>query len=545
MKPDPHPTPAHEAAESPVGNQAPNPNLVTGDFLASFSYEIRNPINGIVGAVSLLQDTELTSEQDKYVRLALRSCEALWELVNDFTDLYRIEANEFTLVNLDFSPRRLVENAVRLMDIKALEKGLRIKSEFDPQIPNLINADPVRLRQILLGLASNAIKFTAAGEIVVTVKAAKAALPGELKLHFSVRDTGGGIPPEKLATLFDRKLPADPAAPRFYGGDGLGLFICKQLAERMGGAMGAASTPGVGSEFYFEVTARKSHSSISLKTSSASTYRHLAPLNSGSAGHPKRVLVVDDVVTNQLITCGILKKLGVGADVVQNGQEAVSAAVAHRYDLILMDLKMPVMDGYQATQLIRRAETGSQNPVVPIIALTAKATPEEKEKCLSHGLNDFLTKPIQLPDLVAALKKWLHSPTPEPRTTPPIPNEIQFLKKAVFNREALLARVAEDEDLAREIAGVFLRGLPGEISVLQGALARRDAGQIAFQAHTMKEAAANVSADAFANLMDHLEKAGKSGCFEDIERFSAVIDLLSSPLLAALKSYCRAQDNEK
>jgi len=369
-------------------------SIAKSQFLAVVSHEIRTPMNGILGTTELLLDTPLSPSQRQYARTAHRSATALLALIDDVLDLSRIEAGKLTLHVASVDLRALVRDAVDLMAATARDKPVRLGCTLPAALPERLECDAVRLRQLLVNLLHNAVKFTERGQVDLEV-----AILGEtadaLRLRFEVRDTGIGIAEGQLDAVFDAFMQADTSSTRRHGGSGLGLAIVKDLAELMGGHVGARSKPGEGSAFWFDVALRKS-----VGEPVAAPPPPLAD-GDGSA----HVLLAEDDLVNQMVLEEMLKKLGCVVDVVGDGDSASSVAARTRYDLIFMDCHMPRMDGYEATRRIREAEEAAGTRT-PIVALTADAWAGDRERCIAAGMDDYMTKPVSSAMLAQAVQRW-------------------------------------------------------------------------------------------------------------------------------------------
>jgi len=632
--------------------QAESASRAKSDFLANMSHEIRTPMNGVIGVSTLLANTPLSDTQKQYIEILQNSSRSLLAVIDDILDFSKIEVGKMELENVSFDLHRLLDGIIDMVTHNVNEKNLELICAVAPPTPNQLSGDPGRLRQILLNLVGNALKFTHQGEICISV-ACESETAGDVLLRFTVEDTGIGIPLEKQGMLFDCFTQADSTTTRKYGGTGLGLAISKALAELMGGEIGLKSDGENGSLFWFTARIRKQEnpdmelqftkdleglqvlvvddnetcrktlagwlehwgarvtqftdgtqalsvlreysrgecsvdiafidlpmgnmdsamlagelqtdrfypliktvlmtpfSDIEAKTCCSGftanlkkPFRHIDLLGTinalvrGSSTHAKpplstagdftdrvkrheHILLAEDNIINQQVVVGIMEKLGFHhLEVVGNGWEAIDALRKVRYQLVLMDIQMPELDGLEATRLIRSGKSGVLDPAIPIVALTAHAMKGDREQYLSFGMNGYITKPIDPLHLEQSLEMLL-SISGNTRLSENRPEDLPKEELSEGNARrpphppvdfpTFLARLMGDELLAQKIFSAFLLDLPAQIDVLSRAVRQKDFHAIQHQAHKMKGTAGNICADALHQTMIDMEIQAKAG----------------------------------
>jgi signal transduction histidine kinase/CheY-like chemotaxis protein/HPt (histidine-containing phosphotransfer) domain-containing protein len=425
-------------------------NRVKSEFLANVSHEIRTPMNGIIGMTELLQDTGLSREQEGYVDAIRSSADALLALINDLLDLSKIEARKLVLEVLPFELRDAVGEILQALTVRAAEKGLELAYRVAPDVPDAVTGDPVRLRQVLLNLVGNAVKFTERGEIVVDV-AVDALEADGVRLHFTVRDTGIGIPAEQRRRIFDAFVQGDPSTTRRYGGTGLGLTISAQLVALMGGRIWVESEPGEGSTFHF--TAR-----LGLQPQPRPAAERLAPLEG------LRVLVVDDNATSRRITAETLTRWRMRADAVESGEAALAilaraAADGAPYRVLLVDAEMPGMDGYALAGQVRRHLAPGE---LALVVLTSHGRGADRERGRALGVAAHLAKPIRPSSLLDTLLTILGAPGPHPATARPAAP-----RRRARPSRSLHVLLAEDSDVNQQIAAAMLRKHGHDVTIVR------------------------------------------------------------------------------
>lgn len=509
--------------------QAEAANLAKSTFLANISHELRTPLTGIIGMAELL--AELGEEEAEMIESINTEGNTLLGLINDILDLSKIETGKLDLEEITFNIHKLIDSIARTAAVKAKQVGLHFNVFKTYDIPDYLIGDPIRLRQILINLLDNAVKFTQRGKVSLNVDIIDES-DESIKLCFEVCDTGIGIPEEKQAHIFDVFMQVDPSTTRFYGGSGLGLAICRQIAELMNGEIGVESEPGKGSTFYFSALFKKGMDSVSvcdavegekIESEVCITDRSLT------------ILLVEDYPTNQQVVLRHLIRSGCEVDLAENGQEAVEKFREHDYDLILMDIQMPIMDGFEATKKIREIEHTEGKQRTPIIAMTAHAIAGYADRCIEGGMDDYISKPVRKSGLLTMVAKWTGASSPHDGISPGY-KEAREADEPI-NFDELLQDFDSDRNMLLKIINGFIEIVEKQIPLIEKAMNESNFEAFKKQAHSINGGALNLGAKALAYAAKKVELIDES--FTQRKRLNRLNALKKE--LKMFKEHCRTK----
>lgn len=500
-------------------------------FLANVSHEIRTPMNGVLGMAHLLHKTNPNREQQEYIDAIKLSANNLMVIINDILDFSKINAGKIEFSENEFNLRDLIKGIIQILGVKAEEKKIQLGCTIDYNIKDNIAGDPIRLNQILTNLMSNAVKFTERGRVTLDVKLMELK-ESTCKIRFKVTDTGIGIPENKLQTIFDSFEQAENNKRR-YEGTGLGLTIVKQLVELQGGTIQVRSKLNEGSEFIVEMNFRYAGKKAPLappQNEDIASNKAFAKIN---------VLIVEDNKVNQLLIKNILRKFGFEEmDTVENGRSALEKLKAHRYDIVLMDIQMPDMDGYEITRELR-GKLNSVNKAVPVLAITADASEKEKEKARQAGMNDYVVKPYTPEELYNAICRHIKT------EKLPLPDRGQLLKQSTFDISAMNKFTGGDMDLTLQLIDIFLKQTPAAIEKMRELIPQKKWKEIHSIAHKTKSSVAIFELNELKRVITLIEEYTRDGV--NLDEVPVLFDLFASgckPILEHLREVASGKTDQ-
>lgn len=496
------------------------------EFLAVMSHEIRTPLNGLIGMTDLMGNTVLTEQQQEYLKTIRLSEEALLQVINDILDFSKIEARKMQLEDVPFELKLAVEETLSILSARAAEKKLSLRFSPGADLPQVIRGDKARLRQILMNLVGNAIKFTTKGGVEVRVSKLSENTTAGIELEFAVSDTGPGIEPEQMSRLFTAFSQADASTYRKFGGTGLGLTICKTLVSMMGGKIWVESKTGKGSTFHFTIHTRRGELTLQPQVASLNDNTNLAEQL------PAKILLAEDNDINRLLASKIFATMGYKVDTAVNGREALQMVKAGKFDLVFMDVQMPEMDGMETSRAIRAEVPKDKQPV--IIAMTAFASDEDREMCMSAGMDDFISKPVVGEDMANMIRKWKRKQTVT-RPVQSVGSETVLVDQDAIKRLLDIGRQT-DPGFLQQVLDMFSAQAPALINEIIKSHEQGKNDAMWQSAHKLKGTSLNIGARRLGELCRRLEVQGRSGEMNGLEEIVSQLDFVYKETLKELKN---------